>query len=449
MRQVVALTAVSALLLAAAALADTYRVSDLRTLADLLGERADPGDVIEIEYGIYYLDVPRINILRSGTPEKPIIIRGVMKDGKRSVIDAKNVNVRRAVFSFEPGTHDVVMEDLEIRNAAGGVHQGRSYGYNATACYLQGKNLTLRNIHSHHNEDGFFATHNSDYILVENCEIDHSGTRFTGRHNRTHNFYFCARHQIVRNCYIHHSIEAQNWKSRGGNTIFAYNWVEEDAGYSVEVASDNEQNTLWLGNVVIKRTSKGMSQGRLLGLGDGTGVAGGTLVALNNTFVTVFPRDLFLFTVRSSTGDVVLINNVFTGPGRVFLSHHGHGSVMGRNNWIQEGAANVPHTLGNTILGAAPGFVDLDGFDFRLKPGSPLVDAGVSKEEYLRAVRLVTDHARGGAEARPSPIFLRALEEIERPAPAFQPVRGAPGFSPREVQGAIDIGGFEFTTSGN
>ena len=100
-------------------------------------------------------------------------------------------------------------------------------------------------------------------------------------------------------------------------------------------------------------------------------------------------------------------------------------------------------------VGAAPGFADLGGFDFRLKPDSPLIGAGVSKEEYLHAVRLVTDYARGGAEVRPSPIFLRALEKIERPTPAFQPVRGAPGSSPREVQGAIDIGAFGFTESGN
>ncbi|MBE9565146.1 MAG: hypothetical protein IMF16_00145, partial [Proteobacteria bacterium] len=327
--------------------ATTYPVSDLETLQRLCAEVANPGDVIEIQPGTYYLDTPRISVLRSGEPGNPIIIRGVVRDGRPPVIDASRVNVKRGIFRTENETHDVVFEDLELRHAWGSRFLDQpTFGTNAGAFYFQGTNLTARRIHTHHNEDGWFATHNADNILIENCEIDHNGTLFEGQHNATHNFYFCAQHQIVRNCYIHHSGEAQNFKSRGMSTIFAYNWVEEDWGYSVEVASGNEGNTLWIGNVVIKRREPGR-QRRILGVGDGTGVAGGTLTMINNTIISLVPNDLYLFTEASSTCDVVLINNVFAGPSTRFLERHGSGRITGTNNWFQLGM-NVPEGVVNS-----------------------------------------------------------------------------------------------------
>ena len=154
---------------------------------------------------------------------------------------------------------------------------------------------------------------------------------------------------MVKNCYIGHANESQNWKSRGDNTIFAFNWVDEDYSYSLGADSGNAHNTLWLGNLVMKRTFEGIGQGRIGGLGDGTGLAQGTVVALNNTFVTVRPRDFHLFTERSSTGDFYCVNNAFVGPGMVFLDHNGKGKVYGTNNWIAGEALNVPNAMEETI----------------------------------------------------------------------------------------------------
>ncbi len=400
--------------------AKTYRVSDLKTLRKLCAERANPGDIIEILPGTYYLEESHIPVLRSGEPGRPIVIRGLLEDGRPPVIDASKTNVKRGIFRTEAETHDVVFEDLELRNAWGSRFRDRpTYGCNAGAIYFQGKNLTARRIHTHHNEDGWFATHDSDNILIEDCEIDHNGTLFEGEHNATHNFYFCAHRQIVRNCYIHHSTEAENFKSRGHHTIFAYNWVEEDGGYSVEVASDNDGNTLWIGNVIIKRPPGGRSQRRILGVGDGTGVARGTLTMINNTIISTTPDDPYLFTERSSTCHVVLINNVFAGPSRRIFDRHGKGSITGTNNWFPQGA-EVPDTLQNSIFGDDPGFVDLAGGDFRPRPGSPLIEAG-----------------------HPSPEFLNLRGELEKVVPAFHPSRRPPR-SPRPHAGRLDIGAFEY-----
>jgi len=99
--------------------AETYRIRDFRHLEYLVEEKALPGDIIEIPPGHHYLEYDRISIQRSGTSEKPIIIRGVIENGRRPVIDAVRVNVHRAVFVVPQDVHDIVFENLEILNAAG------------------------------------------------------------------------------------------------------------------------------------------------------------------------------------------------------------------------------------------------------------------------------------------------------------------------------------------
>jgi len=422
----------------------TYRVSDLATLQDVLATKANPGDVVEIEPGTYYLSTPKISVQRSGALDHPIVIRGSMKNGVRPIIDASKVNVKRGVFSFEETTHDVILENVEICNAVSALREGEKFPANAAAAYILGANITLRNCRAHHCENGLFSTHESDFVLIDRCEIDHNG-RAPGQGDpyRTHNFYFNSKHQMVKNCYIHHSTDSQNFKSRGTNNIFAFNWVEEELAYSIGLDSGNEKNTLWLGNVAIKRTYEGIFQGRLLGIGDGTGVAKGALVALNNTFITIFPRDFYLFTEKTSTCDAILINNVFAGPGKLFLEKNGSGSITGSNNWIASVAEGVPDTLKDTIRCDDPGFMDAKSFDFRLKPDSPLINSGVSPEEYGKAVRLVTANSRGDETAKPGVEWLKALAEIEAPVPAFEPFKNLSRVKPRILRGAIDIGALE------
>lgn len=432
--------------------AETYKVSDIETLAALVEGKAQPGDVIEVQPGTYMLDRPRLLVTSSGTPEAPIVIRGVVRDGQRPVIDATKTHVRNGIFFFQRGAQHVILENLELCSAQGdGRGFGQVFSRNAAGVFLEAANITVRHCYIHHNENGLFATHDADFVIIENCDIGHNGrtehVRGDGtplNPHRTHNFYFSSRHQIVRNCYIHDSLDGENFKSRGTNVIFAYNWVDEEVAYSVGVDSGNQQNTLWLANVVVKRTYPGMNQGRLLGIGDGTGVARGTTVALNNTFVTWFPRDLYIFTEQSSTGDVDFINNVFAGPGTHFMRVNGKGKLTGKNNWVAMAAGEIPEGFENTTRRDEPGFVSRTGMDFHLTPSSPLIDAGVSAEEYSAAVRVVTQYSRQGEGATPGPLWLKALEEIEKPYPAFEPIRKAHGYTPRKAAGAIDLGAYEF-----
>ncbi len=448
------------------------KVSTYAELKQALENDAEPGDVIEVQPGVYYATDSRITVNRSGTPENPIIIRGVLEDGRRPAIDGSRVSTNRGLLSFPVETHDLILENLELRHAMGTRHEynlvvatsvaeemdkgtpgigegGTSasgiptYNHNAGGMFFEGANITVRNCYSHHNEDGWFATRNADYILIENCEIGWNGTMWPENHPATHNFYFCAKHQMVKNCYLHDPRDGQNFKSRGQNTIFAFNWVDEDYAYSIEQASNGNLNTLWLGNVVAKRTTLGLWQGRIFAVGDGSGTVHGTVVAVNNTFVTFFPRDHHVFTFTTGDADVVLVNNVFAGPGEVFAYHNGQGAITGFNNWIRKGVTDIPQGLENTIYGEDPGFADHAGFEFRPEVGSPLIDAGAAPEKYAEAVAIVLDNATSGSDAKPSPPYLEALEDVKGALPRYEPVRKGRGFNARGTTGAVDIGAYE------
>ena len=452
--------------------ANVRRVASYDQLKRVLEEEAQPGDIVEVAPGIYYANSPRITVKMSGTPEKPIIVRGIIQDGRRPAIDGARVNTNRGLLSFPVQSHDIIIENIEFRHAAGrrreysasvsaattaeadkvtaGAGMGgnrtsseRTYGTNAGAIYFQGANITVRNCFSHDNENGWFATKEADYILIENCEIGWNGTLVSRPHDLTHNFYFSARHQMVRNCYIHDPRDGQNFKSRGENTIFAFNWVDEDYGYSIEQASSGSLNTLWLGNVVAKRTREGLGQGRLLGIGDGTGVVHGTIVAANNTFVSFFPRDHFIFSVASSDANLVLINNVFAGPAEVFAYHNGKGTITGTNNWIRKGVTSVPAGLEDTRYGDDPGFSGRDAFDFRPIAGSPLVGAGTSAEKYSSSLALVLSNAATGTPAAPSAPWLAALGDVKAALPRFEPRTKDHGFERRNPEAPLDIGALE------
>lgn len=406
--------------LAGVAQGETRTVSDLATLKDLLENRANPGDVLLLQPGVYLLDAPRLSVRRSGTPERPITLRGVLKDGQRPVLDGSAVNVQRGLLYLWPETHDWVVENLEFRHARGSGRPGTAFSNNAAAAYIQGTNVTFRNCYSHHNDNGWFSTHEAVNTILEGCETAYNGKPPGAAGNATHNHYVNSQSLIVRYCYIHHSTEAQNFKSRCEHAVLAYNWIEEDGGYSVEVASGNEHNTLWMGNVVVKRAAAG-GQRRLLGVGDGTGVARGTLTLINNTFVSTQPNDLFLFSHSSATTDLMLFNNVFCGAGRRLFDWNGSGRIEGANNFLPKGLEAPPGCVGS-IVGDAPGCVNLEAGDFRLRADSPCKDAGVGSPRYRdREGRLVSI------------------------VPTHQPQRRRAGATPRIVAAQLDIGAFEFS----
>src|ERR1051326_54544 len=100
-----------------AAVERMHAISDLAALKEGLESKASPGDMLLLQPGIYSLDARRLAVRRSGTPGRPITLRGLSHAGQRPVIDGSPVNVDRGLLYFPPETHDWVIENLELRNA--------------------------------------------------------------------------------------------------------------------------------------------------------------------------------------------------------------------------------------------------------------------------------------------------------------------------------------------
>ena len=129
---------------------------------------------------------------------------------------------------------------------------------------------------------------------------------------------------------------------------------------------------------------------------------------------------MFLAIYPTSTADVVLINNVFAGPGSFRSGSRGQGRITGTHNWFRQGL-EVPEGVVDSVFGEDPGFTDLAGQDFRPRPGSALIDAGHPEPRYL--------NEQGQLEA--------ALLEYEPRKDVFDPP------VKRVIQGTVDIGAFE------
>ena len=62
----------------------------------------------------------------------------------------------------------------------------------------------------------------------------------------------------------------------------------------------------------------------------------------------------------------------------------------------------------------------------------------------MKYVKMVTDNSRAETETLPSPIWLKAIDEIESSIPSFEPLRKGCGFAKRPDDGKLDIGAYEY-----
>jgi len=376
---------------------------------------ANPGDEIYVQYGVYHVttaDDHKHWFRRAGTPENPIRIIGVLNEqGDRPVFDASGTPIDRGIFYIWEYYSNYVIENLEFRNARG----MSVLSNNAAAAYIKADNITFRNCYSHHNDNGWFSTDTAHNTVLEYCETAYNGKPPGTSGGLTHNHYMNSQSLTVRGCYIHHSIEGQNFKSRCSSVVFEYNWVEEDGNYSWELASNNVSNSLMIGNVIIK--GRYADNSRIIGLSDG-GAVYGTLTMINNTIVATSSNHRFIYSNANARTNLVLHNNIFVGPSTQLFSWYGTGTRTGSHNWFRSGMS-VPAGITNSLFGVTPGFVDEAAGDYHLLPDSPARDAGLNNPQWLN----------------PSGVWEVAVPDLEYLAVAQT--------SPRPDDGALDIGAYE------
>lgn len=349
----------------------TWSVSSFSQLQTAITS-ASPGDLIEVQPGVYPVTVSRLSFYNGGTAAQPITVRGIMNGSQRPVLDASGQDIDRGIFYIWPGDAWWVFENLEFRNC----HGGASYSDNAAAAYIRGDHITFRNCYSHDNDNGWFSTTGSEDILFENCETAFNGTG-TGY---THNWYMNSDSLTLRGCWTHDSVGGINYKDRGIHTVLEGNLFENAGGYDIDWASNGAGNALMIGNVVVRLTTPGNH--KLINIGDGTGVRTGTISLINNTLVVLDNSYRVFERHGSATATLHLENNLVVGSNTLFSgSSSGWASYPtgGSNNWMPQGGSGNVSTfapgLSGTVFGTAPGFVNGAAGDYRLQAGAPCENA--------------------------------------------------------------------------
>ena len=263
--------------------------------ATAAGFAAD-GDVVEIQAGHYPADVA---IWRANR----LTIRGV---GGRPPITADGRHAEGKAIWVIQGD-DVTIENVEMSGAR--VPDG-----NGAAIRAEGRNLTLRRVYFHDNENGLLAGKRlpGSVMTIEDSEFARNGAG----DGQTHNLYVGGVDElVVRGCYLHHARSGQQVKSRAATTRILNSVLADgpDGNSSYLVDLSNGGQAFLTGNLL--QQGPRTENFHLVSYGhEGIRHPRNALVVRDNTFINDRPGGgVFLRNVGAS--EVTVVNNRFYGKG--------------------------------------------------------------------------------------------------------------------------------------
>jgi hypothetical protein len=307
---------------------------------------SSPGDIIEIDAGLYRRDVC---VIRTND----LTLRGV---NGRAHLEAADASAQGKAIWVIQG-NDVVVENIEFSGAS--VRDQNGAGIRA-----EGKNLTVRNCYFHNNQDGILESSVAgSTVIIEFSEFDHNGFS-TGQ---AHNLYIGhAALLIFRYNYSHNAKVGHLLKSRAAENWIMYNRLsgETPGNTSYEINLPSGGSSYIIGNVIQQSKNTGNSTMiSYLEEGMDSNNPGHDLHVINNTFVN--ERAAGTFIRNAGQVPTVIANNIFSGPGVI---------------------SSPPAPLINNFVGD-PLFVDAEHYDYHLLAGSPAIDGGdpsfTQTSEYL------------------------------------------------------------------
>jgi hypothetical protein len=299
---------------------------------------AAPGDIIEIDAGLYLGDV-------CAWSTDNLTLRGV---NGLAHLDADHKNALGKAIWVPQGSNTVV-ENIEFSGAQVPSHNG-------AGIRADGKNLTVHHCFFHDNEEGILESNIAgSNILIEFTEFDHNGYK----NGQSHNVYIGhAASLTFRFNYSHNAIVGHLLKTRAAVNFILYNRLTEEGGTgSYETDVPNGGTTYFIGNL-IQQGPNTQNSTLLTYLEEGINSLnpGTDLYVVNNTFVNQLPSGgTFAFVSPVDTTAALMENNIFFGPGT--LTNQGSAVLV-------------------TNFTGDPRFVSLDNFDYHLTAGSPAIDAG-------------------------------------------------------------------------
>lgn len=353
-----------------AAWAETWNVGpsfDFKTPSEIAGW-ANDGDTILIEAGRYQGDVAvwRQSNLTLKALDGAVVLDAAGRSAEDKAIWVVNGN-------------NVTVDGIEFRNAA--VRDRNGAGIRA-----QGRNLTIKNSVFAFNENGILTVDDdqSNITIVNSRFISnghgdgYSHGLYIGDVNR-----FIFQHNYVYGTQVGHHV-----KSRANSNDISYNFLIDGrhgtASYAVDLPDADAARLV--GNIM--HQGQGTENYHFVNFEPNS--ADAELILVNNTVVNEFDSGVFLR--LGGDANTTILNNILAGA----IDAKGAGE-----------AGNIRLTLSD--------FVNSQAYDFRLRPGSKAIDAGIA---------LPTVHNRPIA-----PEF-----EYRHPAHAAVRVRNR----------SIDAGAFEF-----
>lgn len=319
--------------------------------------------------------------------QKRLTIRGVPSpEHPRVAIDGKGFDysgrgsIPRAIFQFNAGTDDCVLENFELFGASNQSNNGAAVRIN------QANRITIRNCSIHNNDMGVMSNGDGSLDrgrdqLIERCEIYNNGT--TNEPGRNHNLYLGGTSVVVRFCNIYRSLTGHNFKSRAHYNRVEYCYIHDSANREFDLVDGQEttypnSHTVLLGNVIVKDPRCTGNRSVIHFGQDGGREHDGTLYLLFNTIITPFVAPVVELSAPKASAEFV--GNLIVDPS---------GRQSGQVLVAARGGAQVSHLriLGNGLAGsfAIPGssidvvsqrlttpeggwFIAPEKHDYRLRP---------------------------------------------------------------------------------
>ncbi len=244
------------------------------------------------------------------------------------------------------------------------------------------------------NDVGITGGTQDSQVKIEFCEFNRNGNTKASSSAPTHNIYIYGGYLTMRYCYLHDSVQGQNFHIRCRQSTLEYNWFARAANYEGDLMSDDDfgndyddppysQSMILRGNVIVQNNSPG-NHSQVIAIYNDESIDGLTMSvqALYNTFVGTYGSSLF---VHVSNADGTSMNtqisdNIISGTTvPYYIEDASNGSASGVNNWLPSNA-----TIGallNTVQSTSPGFVNTNTTveDYHLAPGSVCIGAANSQ----------------------------------------------------------------------
>ncbi len=376
-------------LLAASGSAATLEVGPGKAFERLeqANAQARPGDLILVypraggqayEQTAVYVRQPRLTFRAVPAAGE----RWVKLDGRGFDYSGRG-STPRAIFQFNAGTDQCVLEGFELCGAHNDSHNGAGVRIN------QANHVTIRQCAIHHNDMGVMS--NGDGSLergvnqrLEFCQIHHNGDPTNPGFN--HNLYLGGTSVTLHACEVHASLTGHNVKSRAHHNRVEYCYIHDSANREFDLvdAADTAQpnsHAVLLGNIIVKDPDCRGNRGVIHFGQDGGQDHDGTLTLVFNTIVTPFLSPVVELSAPKTSVQVTG-NLIWDGGTR----QNGQQLVAARAGASLNNAAGAHNRLGGLFaplpgtgfdaatnavrrFDAAP-FVDPARHDYRLLPAA-------------------------------------------------------------------------------